>query len=168
MLNTSQQFVQIEMELGQAIAAKKCWRCGCFHDTVNTLQNSTVIHDALGSLLAEAQSLFEPKRYDCLGCEVCWPAVAQNLAAELDPAVAEGAHCATEEPELREGWPPLPGEYSIIRYGAPVAVCTLNSEELCKTLADHRADGLAIVPWHRANHQEHAGQSEYPVPCPVR
>jgi len=145
MLNTSQQFVQIEMELGQAIAAKKCWRCGCFHDTVNTLQNSTVIHDALGSLLAEAQSLFEPKRYDCLGCEVCWPAVAQNLAAELDPAVAEGAHCATEEPELREGWPPLPGEYSIIRYGAPVAVCTLNSEELCKTLADHRADGLAIV-----------------------
>lgn len=145
MVNTPQQLVQIETELGQAIAAKKCWRCGCFHDTVNTLRNSSVIQDALGSLLAEAQSLFEPKRYDCLGCEVCWPAVAQNLAAELDPAVAEGSHCATEEPELREGWPPLPGDYSIVRYGAPVAVCTLNSGELRKTLADHRADGLAIV-----------------------
>jgi len=145
MVKSPQQLVQIETELGQAIAAKKCWRCGCFQDTVNTLRNSAVVHDSLGSLLADAQSLFEPKRYDCLGCEVCWPAVAQNLAAELDPAVAEGSHCATEEPELREGWPPLPGEYSVVRYGAPVAVCTLNSGELSKTLADHRSDGLAIV-----------------------
>jgi len=143
--NEPQQLGQIETELGQAIAAKKCWRCGCFHDTVNALRNSAVIQDSLGALLADAQKLFEPKRYDCLGCEVCWPAVAQNLAAELDPAVAEGSHCATEEPELREGWPPLPGEYSIIRYGAPVAVCTLNSGELSKTLADARPEDLAIV-----------------------
>jgi len=145
MVKAPQQLIQIETELGQAIAAKKCWRCGCFHDTVNTLRNSTAVHDSLGSLLADAQSLFEPKRYDCLGCEVCWPAVAQNLAAELDPAVAEGSHCATKEPELREGGPPLPGDYSVIRYGAPVAVCTLNSGELGKTLADHRSEGLAIV-----------------------
>lgn len=145
MVKAPQQLVQIEAELGQAIAAKKCWRCGCFHDTVNTLRNSAAIHDSLGSLLDDAQKLLEPKRYDCLGCEVCWPAVAQNLAAELDPAVAQGSHCATQEPELREGWPPLPGDYSVIRYGAPVAVCTLNSEELSKTLAGHRPNGLAIV-----------------------
>jgi len=136
---------QIETELRAAMAAKKCWRCGCFQDTVNTLQASTIINASLESLLKEACSLFEPKRYDCLGCEVCWPAVAQNLAAELDPAVAEGSHCATEEPERREGWPPLPGDYRVIRFQAPVAVCTLNSDHLIKALTETMIDGLSIV-----------------------
>ena len=135
----------IETELRQAMAARKCWRCACFQDTVSALQASSITSALLDRQLAEARELFVPIRYDCLGCEVCWPATAQNLAAELDPAVAEGSHCATEEPELREGWPPLPGDYVVHRYGASVAVCTLNSEELSKALADYRPYGLAIV-----------------------
>jgi len=109
------------------------------------LQGSAAINDALGSLLEEAHALFEPKRYDCLGCEVCWPAVAQNLAAELDSAVAEGGHCATEEPEQREGWPPLPGDYQVVRMQAPVAVCTLNSDHLVAELAASGVEGLSLV-----------------------
>lgn len=136
---------QIETELRAAMAAKKCWRCGCYQDTVNTLQGSDIINATFGALLEEARSLLEPKRYDCLGCEVCWPAVAQNLAAELDPAVAEGSHCATEEPEPREGWPPLPGDYQVMRFQAPVAVCTLNSDHLIKELGDANINGLSIV-----------------------
>jgi len=132
-------------ELRQAMAAKKCWRCGCFQDTVNTLQGSATINDALGPLLGEAQALFEPKRYDCLGCEVCWPAVAQNLAAEIDPVVAEGGHCTTEEPEIRQGWPPLPGDYQVIRFQAPVAMCTLNSDHLIRELVGTNIDGLSII-----------------------
>ena len=95
--------------------------------------------------MADARSLFEPKRYDCLGCEVCWPAFVQNLAAELDPTIAEGSHCATETPEIREGWPPLPGDYHIVRFQAPVAVCTLNSDHMIKTLSDTNIEGLSIV-----------------------
>ena len=135
---------QIEHELCQTMAAKKCWRCGCFQDTIDTLQGSA-IHADLGSLLEEARSLFEPKRYDCLGCEICWPAVAQNLAAELDPVVAEGGHCATDEPERREGWPPLPGDYQVVRMQAPVAVCTLNSDHLVAELAASGVEGLSLV-----------------------
>jgi len=135
----------ISNELRQAMAAKKCWRCGCFQDTVNTLQRSDPINKKLGALLNEAQQLFEEVRYDCLGCEVCWPAVAQNMAAEIDPAVAEGSHCATEEPEQREGWPPLPGDYQVTRFQAPVAVCTLNSAQLIDALTDANTEGLAIV-----------------------
>jgi len=145
MLKAPTQVVEIERELRQAMAAKKCWRCGCFQDTVNTLRTSATINATLNSLLEEACSLFEPKRYDCLGCEICWPAVAQNLAAEFDPAVAEGGHCATEEPEQREGWPPLPGDYQIVRFQAPVAVCTLNSDHLIKELSDTNTEGLSIV-----------------------
>jgi len=135
----------ISNELRQAMAAKKCWRCGCFQDTINTLQRSDPINKKLGALLNEAQQLFEDVRYDCLGCEVCWPAVAQNLAAEIDPAVAEDGHCATQAPEPREGWPPLPGDYQVLRFQAPVAVCTLNSDHLITELKESVIEGLSIV-----------------------
>ncbi len=145
MTNQPTQLAQIKTELRAAISAEKCWRCGCFQETVSTLQSSVIINTLLASLLEEAYSLFEPRRYDCLGCDVCWPAVAQNLAAELDSAVAEGSHCVTEEPEPREGWPPLPGNYQVIRFQAPVAVCALNSDHLIKELGDANINGLSIV-----------------------
>jgi len=145
MINKPEQIANIEHELSQAMAMKKCWRCGCFQDTVNTLKKSDAIHSNLRSLLEEASSLYEMKRYECLGCEVCWPAVAQNLAAEIDPVIAEGSHCATKEPEQREGWPPLPGDYQVIRFQAPVAVCTLNSDHMIKELSDSMTEGLSIV-----------------------
>ena len=140
-----QQSAQIETEFRAAMAAKKCWRCGCYQDTVNTLQNSTEINETLEVLLAEAHNLFEVKRYDCLGCEVCWPAIAQNLAAELDPAVAEGSHCATAVSETRIGWPPMPGNYQVLRFQAPVAACTLNSDHLIKELSNSAIEELSIV-----------------------
>ena len=127
------------------MAAKKCWRCGCYQDTVTTLQGSDALREKLASLLDEAQQLFEAQRYDCLGCEVCWPAVAQNLAGEIDPGLAEGSHCATTAPEQRAGWPPLPGNYQVLRFQASVAVCTLNSDHLIKPLSDTQVAGLSIV-----------------------
>jgi len=142
---TSDTFASIETEFRQAIAAKKCWRCGCFQETISALQASSIIAASLGPLLDEAHKLIETKRYDCLGCEVCWPAAAQNLAAELDPVIAEGSHCATEEPEQREGWPPLPGDYRVVRFQAPVAICTLNADHLVHELADTGIEGLSIV-----------------------
>lgn len=145
MVSEAKQIQQTENELRSAMAAKKCWRCGCFQDTVNTLKDFDVITATLGELLTEAQNLFETKRYDCLGCDVCWPAVAQNFAAEIEPAIAEGGHCATQEPETRDGWPPLPGDYEVIRFQAPVAVCTLNSDHLVKEIQNSQIEGLSIV-----------------------
>lgn len=46
--------------------------------------------------------------------------------------------------EERRGWPPLPGDYRVLRYRAPVAVCTLNSG-LASDLAKTAPEGLAIV-----------------------
>ncbi len=145
MAKTSERITRVEAELRQAMAAKKCWRCGCFQDTINTLQGSERINTSLHALLDEARKLFEPKRYDCLGCEICWPAMAQNIAAECDPAVAEGSHCATAEPELQQGWPPLPGDYQVLRFQAPVAVCTLNTDHLISALSTDAVKGLSII-----------------------
>ncbi len=129
--------------LQSATDARKCHQCGCFHDAVGALERST-LRDDLDGALAEARSTFRERKYDCLGCGVCWPADALNLAAELVELPAS-AGCPTEVPERRAGWPPLPGEYEVIRHAAPVAVCTLHSRELVGELARARPGGLSII-----------------------
>lgn len=135
----------VKTELGSAMAATKCHRCGCYQDAVLGFSRSSKLKAYLADLIAEAQTLFEEKRYDCLGCETCWPAAASNAATELDPALADASCCATVEPAIRDGWPPLPGDYRVLRFHAPVAVCTLNSDELLKQLATMQPPGLSIV-----------------------
>jgi len=56
-----------------------------------------------------------------------------------------GAGCPTEEPSRRVGWPPYPGEYQVLRFAAPVAVCTLHSRGLVSAVADATPEGVSIV-----------------------
>lgn len=136
----------ITEQFESAIAAPKCHQCGCLQQTVVALEETEAGKQELADVLARARAVFVPKKYDCLGCPVCYPAIAANAFAEAYPdAGATLDLCPTEEPEERKGWPPLPGDYTVIRYGAPVAVCALNSEPLVRSLADSRPDGLAIV-----------------------
>jgi len=135
----------VATELQLAMDATKCHRCGCFQGAVRGIASSQKLQALLSTQIATALALFEPRRYDCLGCETCWPAVAVNAAADLDPALADTSCCATAEPEVREGWPPLPGDYRVLRFQAPVAVCTLNSEAIVPLLERMQPNGLAIV-----------------------
>jgi len=136
----------ITEQLTEAIAAPKCHKCGCLQQTVEALAQTEAGRGELAPILTQARSVFIPKKYDCLGCPVCYPAIAANAFAEAYPQAGAGLDlCPTEEPEERQGWPPLPGDFSVIRYGAPVAVCALNSEPLVKNLAERKPDGLAIV-----------------------
>jgi len=98
---------KVREELNMAMKAKKCRPCGCFQGTVKVLEHSLTITTSLSELLDKARGLFEEKRYECLGCEVCWPADAINAVTELDSSVAETDHCPAEELELRKGWPPF-------------------------------------------------------------
>lgn len=132
--------------LEEAIAAPKCHKCGCLQQTVEALAGTQAGKSGLRPVLMQARSVFAPKRYDCLGCPVCYPALAANAFAEAFPEAGGSLDlCPTEEPEERRGWPPLPGDYAVLRYGAPVAVCTLNSERLVGRLVGSRPGGLAIV-----------------------
>ena len=145
--HTQSAFHIISQQLDDAIAAPKCHRCGCLHQTVEALSNTEAgLEPALANKLSAVRDVFKPRQYDCLGCPVCYPAIAANAFAEAYPAAAAGLDlCPTEEPEQREGWPPLPGDYFVIRYVAPVAVCTLASDALAKALAGRKTEGLAIV-----------------------
>lgn len=136
----------INAQLQEAINAPKCHKCGCLQQTVEALAQTEMGKGALAPILIQARRVFTPKKYDCLGCPVCYPAIAANAFVEAYPEAGAGLDlCPTEEPEERLGWPPLLGDYSVIRYGASVAVCALNSESLAKSLAERKPEGLAIV-----------------------
>ena len=133
-------------QFAEAVNATKCHGCGCLANTVAAKEKAVPAVPELAPILITARGVLKPKEYECLGCEVCFPAVAANVLVEVFPdAMPDGALCPTEAPAERSGWPPLPGDYTVLRYGASVAVCTLNSEDLAKEVARTAPDGLAIV-----------------------
>ena len=133
-------------QMAEAMAAPKCHKCGCLHKTVEALSGTEIGKGELAPTLKQARSVFVPQEYECLACPVCYPAIAANAFAEAYPDVGERLDlCPSEEPNERKGWPPLPGDFHVLRYTAPVAVCTLNSDALALSLANRRPDGLAIV-----------------------
>jgi len=141
----SRALTVVREQLAEAVSAAKCHGCGCLHQTVDALAGTDVA-GALADSLAAARAVFEPRKYDCLGCAVCYPAIAANAFSEEFPVLGAGLDlCPTDAPDERQGWPPLPGDYQVIRYRASVAVCTLNSAELASRLAAHAPEGLAIV-----------------------
>ena len=139
-------FNEAAEQLQEAVRAKKCWPCGCFHDTVAAIdvtfpadQRPAPLNDALrvaGEGLASRQ-------YACLGCAVCYPARAINTLAELGELDAPA--CPTDTVTARKVWPPLPGSYTMLPYQAPVAVCTLMDEALAAALARVTPPAVALT-----------------------
>jgi tetrahydromethanopterin S-methyltransferase subunit A len=135
----------VREQLAKAVAAAKCHRCGCLRQTVEALAGTSAGQAELGGEISNARAVYVEKEYECLGCKVCFPAIAANAFAEAFPEESETLDlCPTEEPRARAGWPPLAGDYHVVRYRAPVAACTLNSDELAEELAAEAPDGLAV------------------------
>lgn len=135
----------IRDQLADATAARKCHTCGCLHATVEALSR-TSMGSQLAPELAAARGVFGPKKYDCLGCALCYPAIAANAFAEEHPTEAGSLDlCPTEAPEVRAGWPALAGDYRVVRYRAPVAVCALHSQSIVDAIATRPPEGVSIV-----------------------
>lgn len=127
--------------LGEATAAKKCWQCGCLHDSLDSVESAYPAEARpaeLDAAIAGARARLLPIRYDCLGCDVCYPPLAMN-SLNIDVEA-----CPAETVEARDGWPPLPGSYTVLRYNAPVAVCTLNDEALVADIAALARDDTSV------------------------
>ncbi len=138
---TTPDFAAATRQMHDAASAKKCWQCGCLHSSLRAIGEAFPNGGSaeLGDVLALARSRLQPMRYDCLGCEICWPALAINALG------VEGDACPAEPVEMRAGWPPLPGSYQTLRYHAPVAVCTLTDETLMNSVAASGRGAVAIV-----------------------
>lgn len=144
-MSSSEALAIVSDQISEATAAKKCHACGCFQAAVAAFEQTAAGRRELAPALARARETFAPRNYDCLGCEVCFPAVAENAFADAFPGTAPAPLCPTDAPAERPGWPPLPGDYKVVRYGAPVGVCTLNSVDLSEQLAARAPEGLALA-----------------------
>jgi tetrahydromethanopterin S-methyltransferase subunit A len=135
-------------QLHEASTAKKCWPCGCLHHGLASIEKAFPEGSRpaiLDAAIRAARERLAEVRYDCLGCEICFPAVAINALNQSAVAQEIAEACPTAPAEAREGWPPLSGSYTVLRYMAPVAVCTLTDERLVAAVADGPDPGLAIV-----------------------
>lgn len=132
-------------QLREGIAAKKCHSCGCFQAAVAAFEKTEAGHAELAEVLEGARAVLVDKHYDCLGCQVCFPAIAENAFADAFPGESVAQPCPTDPPSGRRGWPPLPGDYKVLRFGAPVATCTLNSADLSEELTAAAPPGLALT-----------------------
>ena len=128
--------------LGEAAVARKCWQCGCLHQSLDAIEKALPVEQrppALTAVLNTLQGRRQPLQYECLGCEVCYPPLAMNALGIEDEA------CPAEAAKARAGWPPLPGAYTVLRFTAPVAICTLADDALAAELARKSASSVAIV-----------------------
>ena len=140
--STKPDFQEAVSQLGEAVRAKKCWPCGCLRSSLESIQRALPDGSKpreLSAVLQSAEEKLQAVKYDCLGCQVCYPAIAVNaLNVDVDA-------CPTDDVEERNGWPPLPGSYTTLRYQAPVAVCTLTNEALTEAIAAKLPEDVAIV-----------------------
>ena len=140
--------VRAELETG--IGLPKCQRCGCME---SALRNLAAVLPTLGTddASAFAQSVAEslknmrPIQYACLGCDYCYPAVAQNAFGLAFPALNQAADLSCEFRVRDEGWPPVVGEYFVVDKANSVAVSTLATVQLMEELVNRKPNGLAIV-----------------------
>ena len=62
-------------QLRKAAEAKKCWSCGCLHNTLKAIEQTfdlQRIQPQLSQAAHAAKERLRDVRYDCLGCEVCY------------------------------------------------------------------------------------------------
>lgn len=134
--------IEAVAQLNEAAAAKKCWQCGCLHSSLRAIEEAFPAPARpveLDAALLGARSRLGEIKYDCLGCDICYPALAINALG------VEGDACPSGAVETRDGWPPLPGAYNVLRYHASVGICTLTDETLAKSVAAGAGPDLAIV-----------------------
>jgi tetrahydromethanopterin S-methyltransferase subunit A len=128
-------------QLNNAASAQKCWKCGCLHSSLEAIEKSFPVDKRSKELdvsIRKARKKLTTVEYDCLGCKVCFPALAIN-----DLKVAGGI-CPEEQAKQREGWPPFAGKFKIFHYQAPIAICTL-TDALMETLASSENIETAII-----------------------
>lgn len=123
---------------------KKCRACGCLHATIRSLRQQQAtgkfLDEDLNLALDEAEDGLLPARYDCLGCQECFPAEASNIL-NLDVAAESFPF---EERSLK--WPPLPGDYTVLDKESHIALCTLtDGGTIRRSLVNRGLSHVAII-----------------------
>ncbi len=141
---------KMRSELEAGMKLPKCQQCGCMQGALDAFRKQLpAIEGKETQKLAEQAATWSGEmkkvRYGCLGCEYCYPAVAENAFAQAFPDNALPSALVCDFQPAKTEWPVVVGEYFVVDSSAPVAVSTLASVHLAEDLAKRRPDGLAIV-----------------------
>ncbi|MGB7291711.1 MAG: DUF4346 domain-containing protein [Thermodesulfobacteriota bacterium] len=146
------QLDKIKSELQEGMGLEKCRKCGCMKQTLGNLHTAFPLDQTQDSseVLKNIEhwlKLMEPIKYECLGCEYCYPAEAMNIFAHEFPEIAEPRSLRCGFEIRQQTWPPVPGDYFSLcdDQSCPIAVSTLASVELSERLASIKPKGLCIV-----------------------
>lgn len=129
----------------RASEAAKCGPCGCARSAALAVSSSSELSSEARSAAQALRAALVEEQYDCLGCRVCWPAEALGILGDVGLVPDAVTACPTEPVAARAGWPPLPGDYTVARWAAPVAVCTLGDADLARSLGRRPPPGCGIV-----------------------
>ncbi len=144
-MNTVHQLDLVRSELQTAVERDQCTKCGCLRQALDNLAVTlpTVVAPLRREEIAAWAAHLQPVEYDCLGCQHCYPAVAQNAFGDAFPQAAVTPLAC--DFSANSGWPPVVGDYYVLDACAPVAVSTLGSSALAQDLAHRKPKGLAII-----------------------
>lgn len=152
-MKTTSQFSTVKYNMEKAIAAEKCWKCKCQQSSIALIEsNINKLNEEdrkeIEPLLFQSKETFQPPEYDCLGCKTCFPAIFTNELLRVYSSMEfSNIECLIPDysSEKRKGWPPYPGKYDALRYQAPVAVCTLSSDFIKKSIQLEAPREISIV-----------------------
>jgi tetrahydromethanopterin S-methyltransferase subunit A len=141
----------IASDLAQISKIKKCSFCGCNADTLKEFEQ-VARQEGREDLAEQAQALREgiQKRYECIGCQPCYPADISNLLFERSndsrSAVRppDASSCALER-DCGEKWPVEKGDYFVGNLESPVAICTLADTDLPRQIYSEMQQRIAIA-----------------------
>jgi len=83
-------------EMATAMPLAKCQKCGCMHETLDTLTAALPNLDATTAIELTLRrddwaALIQPIQYGCLGCDHCYAGVAQNALVAAFPLALTAA-----------------------------------------------------------------------------
>jgi len=147
---------EIFEDLKQISEIKKCSFCGCNADTLKEfaeLAEANNEKELAEKALEIETKVASQKKYECIGCNPCYPADISNLLFEMgdnDDAEIKNDSCATDSccsdtPKSKNKWPIERGSYFVGDEKASVAINTLSSTGLPKELIKTLKDKIAIV-----------------------
>ena len=134
---------------------KKCSFCGCNKDTLKEFAELAESNNEKGlteKALKIETKVANQKKYDCIGCNPCYPADISNLLFEMcennatkkeDSCVSQS--CSCDSPTLKNKWPIERGNYFVGNENASIAINTLSNTELPKELIKTLKDKIAIT-----------------------
>ena len=148
----------ISEDLEKIAAIKKCSLCGC---NANTLKEFAEIAITKGKTefadkaMKLNKEVLHKKKYECIGCNPCYPADISNLLFEMndDPHSDKNlkSSCSSDalspSPKIQKSdkWPVERGNYLVGNKNANIAINTLSNTELPKQLSETLKDKVAIV-----------------------